>query len=302
MLAQLLRHAIFTQLALGAALAYWLHANGTLSMLGAVVVTSALPFVVLILVNIYTAVISRGPEPWGKWLTSLLGECRASIVIFLLHQPWTNKQPELLQATCDQQRIPVVLVHGYLCNHRIWDDVAPKLRAQGHAVFAVNLEPLFCSIDTYAAVVESAVQTLLAQSQHERVALVGHSMGGLAIRAWLRVHGSDRAARVLTLGTPHVGTQIPQHIKSKNGNQMTWKSGWLDTLTACETPATHRLLRIALSPQDNIVYPQRAQVLPNMTPTVFEGIGHLQMCLDPAVSQWLKDQLAEVDVVSVAAA
>jgi len=131
--------------------------------------------------------------------------------------------------------------------------------------------------------------------------LVGHSMGGLAIRAWLRTHGSERVARVLTLGTPHVGTQIPQHIKTPNGIQMTWGSEWLDTLTGAETAAIHRLFHIALTPQDNIVYPQRAQVLPNVTATVFEGIGHLQMCLDPMVIEWLKKQLAEVGAACDAA-
>ena len=29
-------------------------------------------------------------------------------------------------------------MHGYLCNHRLWDDVVRALRAQGHAVLAIN--------------------------------------------------------------------------------------------------------------------------------------------------------------------
>ena len=302
MLAQLLQRTLIAQLILGSALAYWLHSRSTLSKPQAFALVGTFPFLVLALVNVYTAVVSRGPEPWSAWIRSLLGEYRAGVVIFLLRQPWTRKAPRLLPATGTHKRIPVVLVHGYLCNHRIWDDVAPQLRAQGHDVFAVNMEPLFCSIDRYAEVVESAIQALLTHSGQQQVALVGHSMGGLAIRAWLRVHGRDRAARVLTLGTPHVGTQVPQHVKSKNGIQMAWKSEWLDTLAASGVPAAHGLFRIALTPQDNIVYPQRAQVLPNVTPTVFEGIGHLQMCLDPAVIQWLKSQLADVDVASVAAA
>ena len=293
MLAQLLRRTIFTQLMLGAAVAAWLYAKGTLSMLEAVALVIAAPFLVMVMVDLYTAVLSRGPEPFGAWVRSLFGEYRAGIIIFLFRQPWTRTPPGVLSSTSPNPRVPVVLVHGYLCNHRIWDDVIPVLRAQGHDVFAVNLEPLFCSVDTYSAVVESAVQALLTHSGQQKVALVGHSMGGLAIRAWLRAHGTARAARVLTLGTPHVGTQVPQHLKTQNGIQMTWKSEWLGTLAACEAPATHRLFHIALSPQDNIVYPQRAQVLPNVTPTVFEGIGHLQMCLDPAVIHWVQNELAE---------
>lgn len=301
MLARLLRRAIFAQLVLGSALAYWLHARGTLSTLEAWALVCAVPFGVMALVDVYTGVVSRGPEPWSAWVQSLFGEFRAGVTIFLFRQPWSRNAPGVLPSTGTHKRIPVVLVHGYLCNHRVWDDVAPRLRAQGHDVFAVNLEPLFCSIDRYAEAVESAVQILLTHSGQQQVALVGHSMGGLAIRAWLRTHGSARAARVLTLGTPHVGTQVPQHLKTPNGIQMTWKSEWLDTLTGSETAAIHRLFHIALTPQDNIVYPQRAQVMPNVTATVFEGIGHLQMCLDPRVIEWLKEQLAEVDTARVAA-
>ena len=121
----------------------------------------------------------------------------------------------------------MVLVHGYLCNHRIWDDVAADLRAQGHAVFAVNLEPVFSSIDHYAPIIEDAVRALLQRTGEKQVALVGHSMGGLAIRAWMRAYGTDHVARVLTLGTPHAGTKLARGATTTNGKQMLWQSQWL---------------------------------------------------------------------------
>lgn len=294
MLAKLLRRTIFTQLVAGAFLAYWLQTKGLLSTLEAGALVCSIPFLIMAVVDIYSATVSRGPEPFGPWIRSLVGEYRAGVIIFLFRQPWTLRAPDVMTATGLQKRVPVVLVHGYLCNHRIWDDAAQQLRNQGHDVFAVNLEPLFCSIDKYADLVESAVQALINHSGQQQVALVGHSMGGLAIRAWLRANGTQRAACVLTLGIPHVGTQVPQHLKTQNGVQMTWKSEWLDRLIRSESLSTHQLFQIALTPQDNIVYPQRAQVLPHVPATVFEGIGHLQMCLDPKVIQWLLDQLAQV--------
>lgn len=294
MLAQLLRRTLYAQLVLGAVLAYGLHATGTLSILGGVVLTAVLPLAFLAVADLFTTSVSRGPEPWGAWLRSLVGEYRAGLVIFILRQPWIGTPAAVLPATGPGKRIPVVLVHGYLCNQRIWDDVTPQLRAQGHDVYAVNLEPLFCSIDQYAEVLEAAVQALLKHSSQSQVALVGHSMGGLAIRAWLRAYGASRAARVVTLGTPHVGTLVPQPLTSPNGVQMQWGSRWLAELASAENAGTYALFDIALSPQDNIVYPQRAQVLPTVTPTVFEGLGHLQMCLDAAVIAWLKTRLAEL--------
>jgi triacylglycerol lipase len=185
-------------------------------------------------------------------------------------------------------------VHGYLCNHRIWDEIAADLRARGHTVYAVNLEPLFTSIDKYAPIVEASVQALLQHTGQKQVALVGHSMGGLVIRAWMRLHGTSRVARVLTLGTPHAGTRLAKGSPAPNAKQMSWKSDWLAALAASEDESTRSLIRIAITPQDNIVCPQRAQVLEGITPTVFEGIGHVQMCTDPAVKDWVCRQVGEL--------
>lgn len=294
MLAKLLRTLIATQVLLGGVLGWGLATWQGWPQWTVLACALALPFVIMVLIDTYSGLMSRGREPLGAWLKSLLGEYRAGIVVFLFRQPWTRQPPAILPALGSTKRIPVVLVHGYMCNHRIWDDVVDALRAQGHDVFAVNLEPLFSSIDQYAAIVESAVQALLAHTHQKQVAVVGHSMGGLAARAWMRSYGTDRVARVITLGTPHAGTQIPQHAPSHNGRQMAWGSDWLNQLSVTESPAIWSLMRIALTPQDNIVYPQRAQVLPGITPMVFEGIGHVQMCLDANVIAWVQRELSEV--------
>jgi triacylglycerol esterase/lipase EstA (alpha/beta hydrolase family) len=257
--------------------------------------TVLLPMFSVLLVNTVAALVSRatGESP-RMWWHSLAGEIIAGFKVFVFRQPWTTQAPEVQPATGPTPRIPVVLVHGYLCNHRIWDDVATTLRANGHTVLAVNLEPLFCSVDRYSTIVESAVNELCRHTGANRVALVGHSMGGLAIRAWMRAHGTERVGRVLTLGTPHAGTQIAPNTHTSNGKQMCWQSAWLKELAASESQTTRALIHIALTPQDNIVYPQRAQVLAGVEPVVFEGIGHVQMCLDPAVIQWTTAQLSAV--------
>lgn len=293
MLAQLLRRILCVQALVGAALGYWWW--GT--VLGAIGLALLLPIAILLLTDVVSALITRGPEPWGPWWRALLGEMWAGLEIFLLRQPWERRAPRYLPATGSTPRVPVVLVHGYLCNHRIWDRTIPQLRAQGHAVLAVDLEPVFASIDDYPARIEAAVAAVLLHTGQAQVALVGHSMGGLAIRAWLGKYGTTRVARVLTLGTPHAGTKLARGTRTPNGLQMLWQSPWLAALASTEDDALRSLLRVAITPQDNIVYPQRAQTLPGITPTVFPGIGHLQMCLDPEVHAWLLRELAELSPV-----
>jgi pimeloyl-ACP methyl ester carboxylesterase len=156
---------------------------------------------------------------------------------------------------------------------------------------AIDLEPLFTSIDDYAVLIERAVTQLTTQTGAPRVVLVGHSMGGLAIRAWMRAHGTAKVARVITLGTPHQGTRVSQWVSTLNAAQMAYRSPWVTQLDSSETPAHRQLMRLALTHHDNIVHPQHEQVLDGAAVTEFSAIGHLQMCLDDAVIAWLLQQV-----------
>lgn len=294
MLARLLRFMILGQCLTGLGLGYLVFRFGHGPAWGIPLWAALLPVLTMLMVDLFTAIKSNAHESATQWWKSLFGEFWAGITIFLLRQPWTTQPPSVLPANGPLARVPVVLVHGYLCNHRIWDDVATDLRTQGHAVFAVNLEPVFASIDSYVPIVEAAVTELCRITGANQVALIGHSMGGLAIRAWMRDCGFQKVARVLTLGTPHAGTRVEPNADTPNGLQMRWQSPWLAELLAREDAQTRALIRIALTPQDNIVYPQRAQALPGLVPVVFEGIGHLQMCLDPSVRAWIRAQLTDL--------
>jgi triacylglycerol lipase len=294
MLAAMLRCIIAVQMAIGAALGYglgyWL--TGTAPWQTVLLCAIAMPFIGSVLTTAYGCVRSRGDEPAALWWRSLMGECLTNIRVFVLRQPWTGKRPALQSGLGSEARIPVLLVHGYCCNHRVWDELALALRKKGHSVLAVDLEPLFCSIDDYAPQLEQAVQTLMQRSGQSKLALVGHSMGGVVIRSWMRRYGTERVARVITLGTPHVGTQIKASFKPTNVAQMAWQSPWLQELAATENQATRNLMRIALSPQDNIVYPQRTQILDGVHAHVFEGMGHLQLCIAVKVRLWLCGELS----------
>jgi pimeloyl-ACP methyl ester carboxylesterase len=304
MLARLLRLTYLLQLLVGALLGSWaavqLAPQWGVVALGSIVV-GALAWVIFWQAVIIASamLISRPSGPLAPWLKAAWGELMAALLIFALRQPWTSAKPGVLPPTgparLGQDALPVLLVHGFVCNHRAWDSVTPRLRAQGHSVLALDLEPLFTSIDDYAALIEKGVMQLCAQTGCAQVVLVGHSMGGLAIRAWCRAHGDTKAAKLITLGTPHHGTQTPQWVSTRNGEQMAWGSSWLADLADSESATTRQRMRLAFTQHDNIVFPQREQLLDGAVATQFSGIGHMQMCLDEAVIGWL---LREVEGIN----
>jgi len=78
------------------------------------------------------------------------------------------------------------------------------LRAAGH-------DPVFHPFDWRRGVDElgRGLAARLAAEPSRRIALVGHSLGGLVCRAALPLAGAERVERVILLGTPNAGTFAP---------------------------------------------------------------------------------------------
>lgn len=291
MLSSLMRRLLLGQILIGALLG-WLLTRQTGATLWLVALLAlALPLLGVLLVVITIALKSRAPGANNRWLRSLLFEYAAMLRASVWQLPWASTAQVAMPAQGTTMRTPVLLVHGYLCNHRVWDAMAHQLHRAGHPVMQIDLEPVFAPIDSYAPQVDEAVSELCRQTGATKVALIGHSMGGVVIRAWMRAFGTGRVDRVITLGTPHAGTQIAPRTRTPNGQQMIWRSAWLQELEKSESPQTRALMRIALTPQDHIVYPQREQVLPGVPVTVFDGLGHLELCRNRAVIAWVLQQL-----------
>ncbi|MDD2918022.1 alpha/beta fold hydrolase [Rhodoferax sp.] len=299
MLARLLRRIYFFQLLVGGMLGIYvadrLDQSGASALALVFLCALLLPLLLQLAVISTSMILSRPKQAGTLWWRAFGGEFLAALRIFWLQMPFASAKTEVWLPDTAQRtqpwRVPVLLVHGYISNYRVWDKVARALHHAGHPVLAITLEPLFASIEDYTPQIQQAVQQLKQATGAARVTLVGHSMGGLVIRAWLRRHGSAVVAKIITLGTPHQGTNSAAWPLTTNVAQMNWHSPWLQALQAAESQATRQLIHIALTRHDNIVYPQREQVLEGAAVTEFEGVGHLELCLDDRVIQWLLQKL-----------
>jgi hypothetical protein len=189
-----------------------------------------------------------------------------------------------LQSTSTRSRRGAVLVHGFMCNRGIWNDWRPTLEQLGHPVVAVNLEPMLGSIDDYAFTIEQAVAHLWAMTGQPPI-IAAHSMGGLAVRAWMRAYADaeQRIQHVVTIGTPHHGTWLARWGAGENARQMQYQSPWLQELAAGEP--TNRYARFTCwhSCGDNIVFPYGTAVLPGARVCHLPDVGHVAMLREKPV-------------------
>ena len=194
----------------------------------------------------------------------------------------------------------VVLVHGYLCNRAFWQPWQRLLAARGIPCIAVTLEPVWGSIDDCAPGLDAAVRRM-ADATGRAPVLIGHSMGGLIIRAWLRSRGAvvcaglDEAqaaerlrslvAHVITIGTPHQGTAMAEMSRTANGRQMRQRSDWLLELARHEPQALAARMTCWYSNCDNLVFPARAACYPGADNRLVLDQAHVQMAFTPELMQ-----------------
>lgn len=216
---------------------------------------------------------------------------------FHLLEPWLGKRDA---APADATGTPVLLIHGYLCNAGYWRSTVRYLRRQGLAnVHTLSLEPIWGDIDHYAVQVAERVEALCADYGVQQVLLVGHSMGGLVARAYLRQYGDRRRlAGIITLGAPHHGSIHARFllIKARNVQQLTPDNSWLARLNAGADQAVATPIVSLYSLHDDMVTPQDSAVLdgPNVRNVAVVGVGHLAMAFDRSIHALLVTQVEQL--------
>lgn len=179
----------------------------------------------------------------------------------------------------------VVLIHGFLCNARVWRGIGKELRRAGFGrVHAVNLDPLYRSIEATITQFERKLQCIMLAEGVSKVVLVGHSMGGVLARIYCQRH-PDQIQSVLSIGAPHRGTDGALLIGGREHGPPSRRSQWLDRFNAQHTEEP-KLINV-WSANDNIVWPQRSAQLNHVTDYKIAGYGHLHMLAAPEILQTL---------------
>ena len=266
-------------------------------LLGAVTLTLA-----LILTTFAVAANHRSPRPPEQRINLLqtlqlwLTEAWASGIAFLIHQPFPrglgrNAHP----ATTQSKHLPVLLIHGFICNEAAMAPLWKRLSGKGFQAFTHTMEPLHASIESYRDGIDARIAEVLRLTGAPQINVVVHSMGGLAMRAWARSNPdhAKQIAKLITLGTPHQGTALARFGAGLNARQMGLQSDWwksLPPVSSLPFPVTS-----IYSYDDNIVVPQHSAEVPGARWRAFSGIGHLGLLACERAATALVEELYQQD-------
>jgi pimeloyl-ACP methyl ester carboxylesterase len=193
---------------------------------------------------------------------------------------------------------PVLLVHGYAGTESVW---APLRRALGDAGFGhiVSLNYNSFAVDPTAVSAELTRQALrvVAASSAPRVHLIGHSLGGLIVRAALAANPGLglRTGGAVTIASPHGGISLARIAPGQCARIM--HPGHRCTQPEADAPGPVRWLAY-YSDADRIVPPASARLDDpgyGAVNLLIPGCGHLTICRDARLIGSLVSQLIRTE-------
>ncbi|KOG34091.1 lipase family alpha/beta hydrolase [Streptomyces resistomycificus] len=192
---------------------------------------------------------------------------------------------------------PVVLLHGFIDNRSVFVLLRRSLAQHGRQqIESLNYSPLTCDIRTAAELLGRHIEEICERTGREQVDIVGHSLGGLIARYYVQRLGGDLRVRTLvTLGTPHSGTNV---VRLANAHpivrQMRPGSELLEELTR-PAPGCRTHFVSYWSDLDHLMDPLETACINHPDLSVqnvrVSGIGHLALPVHPAVATGIREVL-----------
>jgi triacylglycerol lipase len=234
-------------------------------------------------------------QPWGNALYALAKEIDARAVSLsfsqVLHQLLMPKEPIGTSVGAPillGNGTPVLLVHGYFSNRGIWWRFRKRLADAGLGpIYAVTLSPLWGSIDEMVPQLATKIEAICKQSGHENLIVIAHSMGGLVTRAYMASSPNAPASikQLITLASPHTGTQMANFGVGQCVGEMNMKSGWLAALERSEETIPHPPTVSIYTLNDDLVYPPENSRLAWAENIPVAAIGHVGLLFSKAIAE-----------------
>ncbi len=163
----------------------------------------------------------------------------------------------------NQQRNPVLLVHGIWDTGKVFRKMIPFLKERGLEVYDLDLAPNDGSkgLDDLAQQVARKVEAAFGKEQ--AFDLVGFSMGGIVSRYYVqRLGGINQVQRFITLSSPSHGTQIAYFNQGLGCVQMRPSSNFLKDLNSDAQMLSQINFTSIWTPYDMMIVPASSSRMP----------------------------------------
>lgn len=209
-------------------------------------------------------------------------------------------QRGLLVGDVEAAGTPIVLVHGIFDNRSIFTLLRRGLHRRGFgSTYALNYSALTDDVRSVSTRLGALIDQVCAETGHDRVHVVGHSLGGLVGRYLVqRLGGDERVHTLVTLGTPHAGTIPARIVPIELARQMRVDSDLIAELAEPAPGCRTRFLAV-WSDIDQLVIPQAHARIdhPDLRArnVLVRGVGHLSLPVDGRVIREIATTLALLD-------
>jgi triacylglycerol esterase/lipase EstA (alpha/beta hydrolase family) len=259
-------------------------ATDTLFVLLAALVAACLFYVV----GSYLLAFACRPRP-PRLLRAALVELATTMVVLPFWPLWWilgTSYRAVETGEGGEARRPVVLLHGFAMNQTQWLWMGHRLQRRG-------IGPLYGmtyfspqTVERSARHLSRFVDRLLRREQATQVDIVAHSLGGLVARYYVeRLGGAPHVRRVLTIGSPHHGTELARFgalFPSARAHHPS--SSFLQELGSIRAQRPQAAYTSIWSRSDAIIVPpESSAIAPAGEDCVFDDLGHLSLILSPRV-------------------
>jgi triacylglycerol lipase len=194
-------------------------------------------------------------------------------------------------------RTPVLFVHGWNSSASVWTTMIGRFKKDGWlsselAAFSYNTAQ---SNATTAGLIAQKVDSIRGATGASQVVIVGHSMGTLSARYYIRnMDGADaKVAALVSLGGANHGTNTAVFCLQTSCREMIPGSTFLTSLNSTdETWSTPRYATWR-SPCDEVINPRDSALLDGALNTLTACLQHSQLHEDATVYAQVRDWMTQ---------
>lgn len=190
---------------------------------------------------------------------------------------------------------PIIVLHGYAMNRANFVPLGFRLARAGLGP-VIGFE--YWTLGRTAAAARQLawfVDFVLDRTGARQVDLIGHSMGGVVARYYVALGGGDGpVANLITLGSPHAGTDVSKIGIGHPTRELLIGSKLVIRLSAAPTPQYTKLTTI-FSRADALVPEAHQREIPGAERIVYDDLGHVALLGSKRVAREIITRLSRED-------